>query len=270
MNTLSPQRSDASAVGVDPAAAPLYHEGDENGLGILLLHGLTATPTEMRPLFDFLREHRPEHSLTCPLLPGHGTSPADLKATDPQAWTIAVDHELDSLAGRHNRLCIAGVSMGGLLAVQAAVRDSRVRAVMLLAPMLGLKPIASVSLSILCRLRSYKRKSRRSRANHRKHGLHTYDCYPLRSLVHLRAMASDTQLLLPELHVPTLIATGRRDPYLSQSFVERMSRAIGTDQLEWIECPQSAHILPHEPDAPMLFKKLDDFLARALPREPVD
>jgi len=261
VSTVSPQRPGA-APAADPAAGPLYHEGDENGVGILLLHGLTATPTEMRPLFDFLCNRHPEHSLTCPLLPGHGTSPADLKETDPQAWMTVVDRELDALAQRHERLCIAGVSMGGLLAVQAAVRDARVRAVMLLAPMLGLKPIASVSLSILRRLRTYKRKSRRSRANHRKHGLYTYDRYPLKSLIQLRTIASDTQLLLPELRVPTLIAAGRRDPYLSYTLVERLSRTIGSDHAELIECPHSAHILPHEPDAPMLFERMDTFLQR--------
>ena len=51
-----------------------FWEGGE--VGILLIHGFTATTAEVRPLAEFL--HKNGYTVAGPLLPGHYTKPDDL------------------------------------------------------------------------------------------------------------------------------------------------------------------------------------------------
>ena len=45
---------------IAPAAAPRYREGNAGGLGVIMLHGLTASPTEVEPIAAYLEQVQPE------------------------------------------------------------------------------------------------------------------------------------------------------------------------------------------------------------------
>jgi carboxylesterase len=102
--------------------------------GVLLLHGLTGMPSEMRPL------RSPLEQLGCaveaPLLPGHGATHRELLATGWSDWLAGARRAADDLAGRCDTLVIAGLSMGGLLATLLAAEDPRVDGIALLSPTL--------------------------------------------------------------------------------------------------------------------------------------
>lgn len=59
-----------------------------------------------------------------PRLPGHGTTVDDMVATRWVDWTRAVDAALDALLARVERVVVAGLSMGGALALDLALRRS--------------------------------------------------------------------------------------------------------------------------------------------------
>src|SRR5665811_713155 len=52
--------------------------------GIVLLHGFTASPVEVRQLADFLNAQG--YTASGPLLPGHGTHPDDLNRVKFEDW----------------------------------------------------------------------------------------------------------------------------------------------------------------------------------------
>ena len=242
------------------AAAPIFHAGRAGGLGVVLVHGLTASPTEVRPVADFLRERDPAITLSVPLLPGHGTRVGDLRATHPDAWRRTVAGEVGRLAGTCGHVSVVGVSMGAVLAAQAALDDPRVRSIGMLAPVFSVGRWVSLLAPFVRHVMPYRRKSERSLVNHRAKGLCSYDRYPLTSLVHLNALGRRVRARLGELTVPVLLAGGRRDQYVSWIDIESLARAIGSESLELVDCPASGHILPHEPDAEHLFERLHSFL----------
>lgn len=85
---------------------------------MLFLHGILGTPRH----FDFLLSLVPEDwSLWSLLLPGHGGSTADFGRSSMQEWKSAVEKALTELCESHDRVFIAGHSMGTLLAVHAAM-----------------------------------------------------------------------------------------------------------------------------------------------------
>lgn len=87
-------------------------------MGALVLHGFTGSPHSMRPLAQALAEAG--CTVEAPLLPGHGTAVEDLVPLRWDDWYAAVAAAYDDLAGRTERVVVAGLSMGGTLAATLA------------------------------------------------------------------------------------------------------------------------------------------------------
>ena len=108
-----------------------------DSLGVLLLHGLGGTPTEMRYVAQGLA--RAGHTVHVPQLAGHCGSAEDLMATTWQHWYETVEIEHDLLRDTCDTVVVGGLSMGAILALHHAARHSHdVRALALYAPSLWL------------------------------------------------------------------------------------------------------------------------------------
>src|SRR5438876_499776 len=86
----------------------------------LLLHGLTGSPAEMRPVGEALA--RAGFRAVGPLLPGHGTTPEDLHLLARADLLGAARSALLELRGAR-RLYLCGLSMGALLSIHLAARS---------------------------------------------------------------------------------------------------------------------------------------------------
>ncbi len=87
-------------------------------LGVVLVHGFTASPAEMRPLGERLRlEGYPTLGVR---LKGHGTSPWDLLERRWEDWLESVRRGVEILGAFAPRLCLVGFSTGGALALRLA------------------------------------------------------------------------------------------------------------------------------------------------------
>jgi carboxylesterase len=102
--------------------------------GVLLIHGLTGTPNEMRMLAKGL--NKAGHTVYGMQLAGHCGTDADLVATRWQDWYASVCAAADVLRDRVDHFFVAGLSMGALLALKlAADQPHRVDGVGALATM---------------------------------------------------------------------------------------------------------------------------------------
>ena len=102
--------------------------------GVLLLHGLTGMPSEMRPLERHLK--RLGYVVDTPLLPGHGGTHRELLATTWRDWVDGARRASRDLAARCDEVIVGGLSMGALLATLLAAEDPRIRGVVSLSPTL--------------------------------------------------------------------------------------------------------------------------------------
>ncbi len=96
--------------------ASFFHAGGD--AAVLLIHGLTGTPTEMR----FLGKGLASHGFTvhgCQLA-GHCGSEEDLLVTRWPDWYASVERAYADLRRKHDTVFVAGLSMGGLLAMHLA------------------------------------------------------------------------------------------------------------------------------------------------------
>ena len=86
--------------------------------GVLLIHGLTGTPAEMRFVGKGL--HRAGFTVHGMQLAGHCGDTADLLKTGWRDWYRSVGEAADELRGKVDHMFVAGLSMGALLALKLA------------------------------------------------------------------------------------------------------------------------------------------------------
>src|SRR5947207_15572 len=92
---------------------PFQFNRGQHPVGVLLIHGFTGSPPEVRPLGEYLAQQGlVVHGVR---LPGHGTRPEDLLAVTWQDWAAHVREALDALHAECETVFVGGLSMGGLL-----------------------------------------------------------------------------------------------------------------------------------------------------------
>ncbi|MGA9341249.1 MAG: alpha/beta fold hydrolase [Rhodanobacteraceae bacterium] len=87
--------------------------------GVLLIHGLTGTPTEMRFVGNGL--NRAGFTVHGMQLAGHCGDASDLLATGWRDWYASACEAAEELRSRVDHLFVAGLSMGALLALMLAI-----------------------------------------------------------------------------------------------------------------------------------------------------
>lgn len=89
-----------------------------NGVGVLLVHGLTGAPGEMKYLARKL--NRAGFSIECPQLAGHGKDQDALLKTTWCDWLESLHAGLERLRANNDRLAVAGICVGGALGLLLA------------------------------------------------------------------------------------------------------------------------------------------------------
>ncbi|MBL7515780.1 alpha/beta fold hydrolase, partial [Frankia sp. CNm7] len=183
-------------------------DGGSGGLddetGVLLLHGLTATPYSVREWGEFLAAAG--LTVRCPLLPGHGTRWQDLASVGWRDWYDAVDDAFEDLRRGHARVFVMGLSMGGTLVLRLAEeRGAQVAGVVTVNPSLGSDRWATRLVPLAGRVvRSVRSSPRGGRLYGRYSDIKApgvrdvgYDEVPLRAFASLRELWAVT---VPDLH----------------------------------------------------------------------
>jgi carboxylesterase len=112
-------------------AEPLSVSGGSTG--VLVLHGFTGNPQSMRPLA--LAFVKAGFSVEVPLLPGHGTSVEDMIPTRWSDWSAVAQAAYQNLADRYEKVFVAGLSMGGSLAVWLGEQHPKIAGLVLVNPL---------------------------------------------------------------------------------------------------------------------------------------
>lgn len=230
---------------VIPGAEPYRHDGGD--VGVLLCHGFTGCPQSLRPWAHDLADHG--LSVELPLLPGHGTDWRDLAATAWPAWYGEVDAALDRLRRRCGTVVVAGLSMGGALALRLALeRPADVAGLVLVNPAVRLRRHEELLPPLLHRVlpsvRSIGGDLRRTDVREL-----AYDRTPLGALVSMLRMYRDIVARLDGVTQPVLLLRSEVDhvvPAASSSLV--LSRISSRDVTE-VVLHDSWHVATLDHDA---------------------
>jgi carboxylesterase len=102
--------------------------------GVVLVHGLTGMPSELRPIVKHLTKLG--YVVETPILPGHGAGHTELLKSTWKDWLRCVQEAVDALATRYEKVFVGGLSMGAILSAAVAAQDPRVSGIIVMSPTL--------------------------------------------------------------------------------------------------------------------------------------
>lgn len=109
---------------------PFYFEGT-NGRAVLLIHGWTTVPYEVRRLGQYLNENG--YTVYAPMLSGHGTVPKDLEGLRWHDWLNDVRKAYKRLKTNYEKVYVGGTSIGSNLAIMLAAENKSIAGLILMA-----------------------------------------------------------------------------------------------------------------------------------------
>ena len=224
--------------------SPFFWQGGP--VGVLLVHGFTATVQEVRLLAKQLRPHG--YTIGAPLLPGHYTRPADLNHVRWQEWIQAGEEMYQKLRLQCETVFLGGESAGGLVALYLASQHPEAAGILAYAPALrlNLRPRDLALLRILAPFVAYRPKGNLDASNNWQ----GYPVNPLKGVVQLLQLQKEVSNLLPGIHQPVLVVQGRQDTTVHASVPDTIIERIGSIQKE-------CHWMPHSGHCVLLDQELD-------------
>ncbi|MFE1247902.1 alpha/beta hydrolase [Streptomyces sp. NPDC058735] len=239
-------------------AEPFRHEGGE--VAVLLCHGFTGSPQSLRPWAEYLAEHGLTVSL--PLLPGHGTRWEDLRITGWQDWYAEVDRELRLLRERSAQVFVAGLSMGGALALRlAAQHGDAVSGVVVVNPANKVHGLAAHALPVIRHLVPATKgiASDIAKPDSRELG---YDRVPLHAAHSLRQFFRIVDGELPQVTQPVLLLHSPQDHVVPPADSARVLSRISSTDVREVLLEQSYHVATLDHDADRIHEESLAFIGR--------
>jgi carboxylesterase len=229
-------------------------------VGVLLSHGLTGSPASMRPWAEFLAAH--DYTVRVPRLPGHGTTWQQLNRTRWHDWYAEAESALDELRSRCDQVVVAGLSMGGCLALRLAEQRSRdVDAVVLVNPAVASANRQLRAVPVLKWLLA----SRPGIGNDiKKCGVeeHCYSRLPLKALHAMMQMWRVTREDLPKVTQPLLMFRSAEDHVVEPLSGRIIAQRVSSRDLCERVLEDSYHVATLDHDAPAIFEESLEFVRR--------
>ncbi|GEM_PF-267903 len=243
-----------------------YTLGPREGPEALLLHGLTGSPWDLRPLAEALATHG--YRAQVPLLAGH----ANIDALETHGWRDWLASAEKPLRESTAPCVLLGFSMGGLLALELAARHpTLVRALVTLAVPLRTPTWQLRVAGVLARLREvgalhglvgrHKKQRIDVRVQSVAKNSPSFAHFPYPSIVELGTLQTIVRQHLSDVRAPTLIMHARFDHSADPRDSAELSQRIGSSVVQRVVLPRSYHLIPRDLDSARSGQQIVDFLA---------
>jgi carboxylesterase len=240
-------------------------KGPNGRTGVLLVHGFTGTPMSMRPWGEHLAEAG--FAVRCPLLPGHGTRWQDCNLSTHDQWTTTVGQAFDALAADCDRVFVAGLSLGGTLAIRLAeVRPDDVAGLLLVNPALLTQRLDAKLLPMISKLTGSWAPIA---SDIKKQGVTelAYPKLPTRGMMQVRDLWKATRADLARVTAPVIVFHSREDhvvePVNTAVFLAGVSSTDATE----VVLENSYHVATLDNDAPQIFAGSVDWIRERTPAD---
>ena len=248
---------------VIPTAEPFLFLGDP--IGILLVHGFTGAPKEMRTMGEYFAAQG--HTVLGIRLPGHATHPQDLPRLRWTDWLQAVEDGYHLLHSAGRQVFIMGLSMGGLLTLTAAARLPIAGAVAMSTPYrLPADPRLPYAKYLAWLMPSAPKGPNDWQDAAMAQDHVEYPQYPTRGIAELRDLAAEMRQSLPQVRCPVLLAQSRADGSVSPENMQQIYDALGTSDKTMLWLEKSGHVVTRDLERQAVFEAAEAFVHRVLPK----
>lgn len=251
------------SVSVIPGSAPFLLNGGE--IAVLMIHGFTGSPISVRPWAEAL--HSAGFTVSVPQLPGHGRTWSEMNETTWQHWFAEVERNFLALKERHQRVFVAGFSMGGSLALYLAAHRSReIEGLLLVNPSVKDDRISMKFVPLL----KYIIPSLGGRGTDvaaPNPPRHSYGRTPLKALHSLQLLWREVQRKLHLVDTPLFIGYSINDHVVDPKNSEFVIDSVASVDIREVIFERSFHNVALDHDLPILAQESITFIQEVLSGE---
>ena len=229
-------------------------------IGVLLLHGLTATTAEVRPLAHYLHERG--YTVAGPLLPGHGTKPEDLNRVKWADWVetaVASYHHLLTLC---DHVFVGGESTGAVIALYLASRYPEIAGVLAYAPAIKLAASTKDVLRLYAAAPFIEFVPKESLDG--SDLWQGYPVNPLRGAMELLRLGREVRRRLARIAQPVLVVQGRHDTTIDPAAGQIILDGVASDVKELVWMANSSHVVAIDQEWEQVAALTLDFMERVI------
>jgi carboxylesterase len=276
----------------DPALNESISLKGDNGTTIILVHGMTGSPFEMKYLAGYF--HRKGYSVVCPRLANHGQPLSILKRSRWQDFYGSVRSVMTSGEVRDAKspIFVSGLSLGSLLSLLLADEFSdRIKGVSCLAPTLfydgwntpdskfflplGYKtwlkhffyfkeepPYGIKNEAVQSRIHKYYNNAKLdSMDGVAQYG---YPYFPVALLNQLQLLVKEVRKKLPHMHTPIQLIQAKDDDMASVRNSKFIYDNVASEMKEMILLYDSYHVITADQERDIVAAKMEDFFIRVM------
>jgi carboxylesterase len=241
--------------------------------GVLLIHGLTGTPYEVRPFARALAQRG--FAVRAPRLRGHDDLHT-LETVTWRQWYAGVEAAFDELRdGGRRRTVVLGFSLGALLALRlAALRPRELHGLVSVSVPLSMPGWQKSAIFALARMRRHPwlgglvgvlpRAGPDVRIEREFRSSPSLRAFPWPALAELAALQDEVGELLPLVRAPLLLLHGAYDHVAPPEGSARVAQRVGSVTVRRILLPSSFHIVALDLDRARACAEVVEFATTAL------
>jgi len=240
-----------------PGAEPFSAEGGPHGA--LVLHGFTGNCNSMRGIAQALAADG--FSVECPLLPGHGTAIDDMLDTRWSDWSGTAEAAYQQLAGRCERVVVAGLSMGGTLTTWLATRHPELAGIACINPAVEpAGPMRDLVQALVDEGQTVMPGIGSDIADPDAHES-AYPETPLLPLLSLIDAIEQLQLVLGAIECPVLLITSTNDHVVPPSNSDHLAASV-SGPVERVTLDRSYHVATLDYDKGDIERRVVEFAGK--------
>ncbi len=233
-----------------------------NNQAILLIHGWSTVPYEMKRLGEFLNAHG--YTVYIPMLSGHGTVPQDMENVTAKEWIKDVVIAYKYLYKKYGKVYVGGTSMGATLALNLATQEKKIAGLILMAAPYKLKMenLVEKSVRILSKFKKYHRKfypptfGKATSVTR----LISYQTYSLKSVIELGRLVQDTRLKIEQVKQPCLLLQSKHDHIIQKRSMNIIYNKLGSKIKRKRYIDKAYHTFISDTRKEYIFEDILDFI----------
>ncbi len=229
---------------------------------IVTCHGFTGYPEEMDPIGKFLQEKGFDWKNL--QLPGHGTTPEDLKTKKWTDWTQYVLEEIDKcLQEYENNVIMVGLSLGGALTLFTLINRPQLKAGICLATPVTIVTFTQKILLNIPFLSMWMHNTTTKqdifdpemKKNHR-----SYEKFHSSNGKELYRLLNTVKKYLPMITQPILLVQSKKDQVVDYKNAQYIFDRVKSEKKELFYVENSSHVLTKDYDREKIFLKCYEFI----------
>ena len=261
----------------------LHNETEKTDKAVLLFHGLTGSPFEMKKYGDFLFKNG--YDVFCYSFPGHGDRISEIETVTYQDWCNFAQEKYTKLRKNYDKFFVSGLCLGAAMAVYLGEHNKDLTGIVALSTTLFLDgfcipwTISLLPFALSTIIRFYytfpeddcfgvkNERTRKSLAKITAKANIGMDNYPLNCVDGLLKLSKNVRKNLKNVTCPILCIHSKYDNLSSTKGAKVVLNGVSSSIKKYIELNDSYHMVLYDNEKEFVMNSVKEFLDEILPQK---